>query len=45
MGGARGMYTGEEKSFKVLKGKPYGKKPLRISRCRCEDTIKMYLKQ
>jgi hypothetical protein len=33
----------EKNAYRVLLGKPEGKKPLRIPRCRWEDNIKMYL--
>ena len=36
--GRRGVY-------RVLVGKPEGKKPLRRARRRCKDNIKFYLKQ
>ena len=32
-------------AFKILKSKPAGKKPLRRSRFRCEDNIRMDLKE
>jgi hypothetical protein len=35
----------ERKLYKVLVGKPEGKRPLGISRCRWEDGIRMDLKE
>ena len=31
-------------AFKILTGKPTGKRPLGMPRRRCEDNIRMYLK-
>ena len=42
MGGACGKY-GRTGVHKVLMGKPEGKKPLGIPRCRWDDNIKMDL--
>ena len=32
-------------AFKILRGTPTGKRPLRRPRCRWEDNIRMYLKE
>ena len=35
----------DRRTLKMLTGKPTGKKPLGTPRLRCEDNIRMYLKQ
>ena len=45
MCGAFGAYGGGERRLKILVGKPEGKRPLRRSRCRWEDNIKMDLQE
>jgi hypothetical protein len=39
--------TNREKrnAYRILVGKPEGKRPLRRSRCRCEDDIRMDLRE
>ena len=41
MGGVCSTYGGEERVYRVLVGKPEGKRPLGRPRCRWEDNIKM----
>ena len=41
MGGACGTYGGEERVYRVLVGKPEGKRPVGRPRRRWEDNIKM----
>jgi hypothetical protein len=41
MGGACSTYGEDERCIKVFVGRPEGKRPLGISRCRWEDNIKM----
>jgi hypothetical protein len=43
MGGACSAYGGRRGIYRVLMGKPEGKRPLRRPRCRWEDNIKMNL--
>jgi hypothetical protein len=38
---ARSTYVGEESSYRVLVGKPEGKRPLGISRAGLEDSNEM----
>ena len=47
MGGACSTYGGGEKRgvYRVLVGKPEGKRPLERPRCRWEDNIKMDLQE
>jgi len=45
MGGACSAYGGEETSYRVLVGKPEGKRPLGRPRRRWEDNIKMDLQE
>ena len=35
----------DRRAFKILVGKPTGKRPLGRPRCRWEDSIRMYLKE
>jgi hypothetical protein len=35
----------DRSAFKILRGTPAGKRPLGRPRCRCEDNIRMYLKE
>jgi hypothetical protein len=44
MGGACSAHSGDELVYKMLVGKPDGKRPLRRHRCRWENNIKMDLK-
>ena len=44
MGGTCGKYGGRD-VYKVLVGKPEGKRPLGRPRCRWEDNIKMDLEE
>jgi hypothetical protein len=41
MGGACSTHGVMRNVYKIFVGKPEGKRPLRKSRCRCEDNIKM----
>ena len=45
MGGARSAYGGERDVYRVLMGKPEGKRPLGRHRRRWEDDIKMDLQE
>jgi len=45
MGRACGTYGGEERLYRVLEGKPEGKRPLGITRPKWEDNIKMALQE
>ena len=45
MGRACGTYGGEERLYRVLEGKPEGKRPLGITRPKWEDNIKMNLQE
>ena len=45
MGGACSAYGGRREAYRVLVGKPEGKRPLRKSRRRWEDNIKMDLQK
>ena len=45
MGGACSAYGEEGGVYKVLVGKPEGKRPLGRPRCRWEDNIKMDVKE
>ena len=45
MGGACGTYGGGERVYRVLVGKPEGKRPLGRPRRRWEDNIKMDLQE
>ena len=45
MGGAHSTYGGEEKAYRVLVGKPEGKRPLGRTGFRWEDNIKMDLQK
>jgi hypothetical protein len=45
MGGACSAYEGEERLYRVLVGKPEGKRPLGRPRRRREDNIKMDLQE
>jgi len=43
MGGASNNYRKRRGAYRVLVGKPEGKKPLGRCRCICEDNTKMHL--
>jgi hypothetical protein len=43
--GTCGTYTGEEKGVGVLVGKSEGNRPRGTGRLRCEDSIRMYVKE
>jgi len=45
MGGACSAYGGGKRGYRVLVGKPEGKRPLGRPRCRWEDNIKMDLQE
>jgi len=45
MGGACGAYGGGERVYRVLVGKPEGKRPLGRPKRRWEDNIKMDLQE
>jgi len=45
MGRASGMYREKRGAYKVLVGKPEGKRPLVGPRRKCEDNIKMDLQE
>jgi len=45
MGGACGAYGAGERVYRVLVGKPEGKRPLGRPRCKWEDNIKMDLQE
>jgi len=45
MGGACSTYVGEERLYRVLVGKPEGKRPLERSRLGWEDNIRMDLQE
>jgi len=45
MGGACSAYGGEERLYRVLVGKPEGKRPLGRPRRRWEDNIKMDIQE
>jgi hypothetical protein len=45
MGGTCSTYGGEKRLYKVLVGKPEGKRPLERPRRRWEDNIKMNLQE
>jgi len=45
MGRVCGMYREEERLYRVLEGKPEGKRPLEITRTRWEDNIKMDIQE
>ena len=45
MGGKCSMYGERKGVYRVLVGKPEGKRPLGRPRCRCEDNIKMDLQK
>jgi hypothetical protein len=42
---AHSTHWGDENTYKILAGKPDGKRPLRRPRCKWEDNIKMDLKE
>jgi len=43
MDGACGTYWGSRSAYRILMGRPNGKRPLGRPRLRCEDNIKMDL--
>jgi hypothetical protein len=45
MGGACSTNREKRNAYRILVGKPEGKRPLRRSRCRCEDNIKTDLSE
>ena len=45
MGGSCSQNEERQDAFKILTGNPTEKRPLEMPRRRCEDRIKMYLKE
>jgi hypothetical protein len=45
MGGAYSVYGEKRSVYRVLVGKPKGKRPLERPRCRWENNIQMYLQE
>jgi hypothetical protein len=45
MGRACSRHGEKRHAYRILVGKPEGEQPLRRSRCRCENNIKMDLRE
>jgi hypothetical protein len=45
MGGACSTHGEKSNAYRILVGKPEGKRPLGRPRCRCEDDIRMDLRR
>jgi hypothetical protein len=45
MGRACNMHGGKRIAYRILVGKPEGKRPLGRSRCRWEDNIRMVVRE